>query len=84
VPKISAIERDEAGQLPAFTDLGCYPMFYFDADGDEYCPKCASQGDAEPPIVAGDVYWEGPDSICVGCGARIPSAYGDPDEPDSV
>ena len=76
------IKRDPDGRLPSYAWPGGYPMFYYDRDGDEYCPDCANQDKADPPIVAGDVYWEGPDSICVGCGARIKSAYGDPDNPD--
>lgn len=62
---------------------GGYPIVYYGAaygSYSEYCVDCANQDNAEPPIVDADVYYEGPDIVCYGCGAHIPSAYGDPNE----
>ena len=33
-------------------------------------------------IVSGAVFWEGPPILCDHCGARIESAYGDPENPE--
>lgn len=74
-----AAEREPGTDLPAYAWPGGYPIRYYAEEGDQYCPKCASQDDADPAIVAAEVAWEGPDDFCDGCGAILPTAYGDPD-----
>ena len=60
--------RDENGKFIAVAWPGGYPMHYL------------TKGDTSDPVVAGDVYWEGPNIECEDCGGLIESAYGDPDE----
>lgn len=67
--------------FPAYAWPGGYPITYLSEFGHQYCPKCAAQ-EADPPIVTCEVSWEGPDDHCEGCGAILPTAYGDPDEPE--
>jgi hypothetical protein len=81
-----AIERDDAGRLPAYAWPGGYPMYYVTRDGLTICPQCANATDraTDDPPVAGDVYWEGPSMTCDDQGETIESAYGDPDAPDDT
>jgi hypothetical protein len=68
--------------FPALAWPGGYPITYLSEMGYQYCPTCAAQ-EADPPIVTCEVSWEGPDDHCDGCGAVLPTAYGDPDAPDA-
>lgn len=68
-------EREEDGTYAAYAWPGGYPFYYLAANGTTFCPPCANQEDAEPPIVARDVNWEDPALYCDGCGNRIESAY---------
>lgn len=79
--------RSEYRALPAFTDLGGYPVWYITEHGDCLCADCATlMTDYDPipnsawddPIAAVDVYWEGATYYCDSCGKPIESAYGDP------
>lgn len=79
---IKALREENDGQLPNFTGLGGYPLVYFTADGLVICPDCANETDTSDPVVAVDVYYEGPDVACDDCGKAIKSAYGDPEEED--
>ena len=88
--------RDERGRLPSYAWPGGYPIIYVTTDGEVVCPSCANNdGDSLPfvtdpalsessdgsdVIVAGDVFYEGPDELCCHCGVVIESAYGDPDD----
>jgi hypothetical protein len=76
-------ERDTDGKLPAYAWPGGYTLVYYAEDGSTYCADCASQTDAEPPIVACDTYDEGPALYCDGCNAVLESSYGDPDEEET-
>lgn len=77
--KIEALRMDN-GQLPAFAWPGGYPLYYVAADGDVFCPDCASPIDAgDVPIVDYDANWEDPELFCAGCGGRIESAYAEED-----
>lgn len=67
------------GKLPAYAWPGGYPFYYLSADGRTWCPNCANQNDAEPPITAYDVNYEDTDLLCDGCGARLEAAYVDVD-----
>ena len=79
-------------KLPAYTSMGCYPLVYYTREMKSLCADCATSeyfewlyslgtceeaGAYDPPVHV-DAYFEGPDEICTGCNARIPSAYGDP------
>ena len=75
-----AAMRDDTGKLPAFTSLGGYTMAYYTQDGLTVCAPCANKEDTSDPVIAGDVYWEGPELECDDC--VIESAYGDPDAPN--
>lgn len=88
-PASLASLRMRDGRLPAFTDLGGYPIAYLFADGETCCPACANGGngsdastnpDTEPQwrIISADVHWEGSPLNCSHCGADIESAYGEP------
>jgi hypothetical protein len=72
-------DRDSSGQLPSYAWPGGYQLQYLTADGLTICPSCANQSDTSDPVVAGDVYWEGPEVPCDDCGAMLESAYGDPE-----
>ncbi len=64
-------------KLRAFTDIGCYPMFYA-SKNQVLCPECATVTltDPELPQITGvDVNWEDPALFCDECGERIESAY---------
>lgn len=67
--------RNKDGSLPAFTDLGGYPIFYVSKAGLALCAKCASR-ECDDPVVDADVHWEGEAITCDDCGAEIESAYG--------
>jgi hypothetical protein len=75
----NTIERLE-GQLPVYTSLGFYPLYYLDAKtGDCFCGNCATAeidaGDIDPAQVYVDVNWEDNALYCENCGARIDPAY---------
>lgn len=72
-------ELSESEALPTCVDGG-YPVFYMADDGQTFCPSCASQTNAEPPIVYWQENYEDPDLFCNGCGARILSAYAEVDQ----
>jgi len=73
---------DEDGKLISFTSLGGYPIYYLDTENSILCGTCANEPEQVFKIVAGDVYYEGADLACEGCGNPITSAYGDPAQPD--
>ena len=80
--------RDETGKLPAFSSVGCYPIFYVAVDGGVMCPACSNgengsecgnpevEGDPQWDIAAHDIHWEGEPLTCEHCNADIESAYG--------
>jgi len=71
-------ESTSDGTLPAFAWPGAYQMVYYTEGGLTVCPKCANDPDTSDPVIAGDVYWEGPILVCEDRGELIKSAYGDP------
>lgn len=77
---IKVIVKNEDGSFPAYAWPGGYPIVYYSAEGNVYCPECANQTEAEPEIAFWDIYYEGGPEICNGCGTLIESAYGDPEE----
>lgn len=81
------------GRLPTYAWPGGYPMVYDTRDGMTICPDCANRSTRdrrgrwtveEDPVVQGEIHWEGPPLICDDCGAKIESAYGDPDDERSL
>lgn len=83
-----AAGRRIRGQLPAFTELGAYPLIYFTSGGNTVCASCATatidDGNDNDAVTAVDAYYEGPDLQCDECGCVIQSAYGDPDEGEEL
>lgn len=68
-------------QLPKFTSIGCYPLFYRGKHDAILCADCAPrEGLTE---LDAHVYWEGQPLECDNCGSIIESAYGDPEEENS-
>jgi hypothetical protein len=63
----------ETGQLVEYSHGSL--VFYLSADGQEWCADCANDGDAEPPIIAGQTTGNKDVSpkerICSGCGKII-------------
>ena len=76
----SSLERRPNGALPTYTSVGAYPLLYV-SRGDVLCAACASAETDDPDMIVGP-YWEGPDETCGECNTDIPSAYGDPDNPE--
>ena len=75
--------RDVHGKFLSYTNLGGYPLYYIALPEQRvYCPDCANQEDADPPITDGEVNWEDPDLYCDGCSTRIESAYAEEGEYD--
>lgn len=73
--------------LPAFAWPGGYPLLWITnldrPDCATLCVECAEdarRNDSEVVSLIPDIHWEGPPEFCDGCGAEIPSAYGDPEE----
>lgn len=64
------------GKLRAFTDVGCYPLFYLTRENDVLCASCAND---EGDIVACDANYESR-MYCDECSAEIESAYGVADD----
>lgn len=76
-----------AGCLMHTTDLGGYPLFYMDNEGSTLCPDCAERSDSDPDEMDQfrprhvDANWEDSEMYCDDCGASIPSAYEDEEDP---
>jgi hypothetical protein len=77
------IARDDDGTFSAYAWPGGYPIFHVTVDCDELCAKCANEhGHTNEPkddwqIIGSDINWEDENLLCVHCGERIKSAYGD-------
>jgi hypothetical protein len=65
---MNALPQRDDGLLPSYAWPGGYPLFYLSQDGTVYCAECASQRDAEPPVVTYDINYEDPLLFCEGCG----------------
>lgn len=79
--------KGREGMLERYADGG-YPLYYAVGPSrarmhSAVCPKCASDlfewGLDDDRVVAADVNWEDPDMFC-DCGARIESAYAEPED----
>jgi hypothetical protein len=71
--------RDDDGKLPAYAWPGGYPVVYYTENGLTICALCANETDTSDPVIAGEVYWEGPAIVCDDKGETVESAYGDAD-----
>lgn len=88
--------RADGSYAQASTDLGGYPLIAITGDNSVLCSHCALTDPEAIPlagqrivayanrrrIVAFSAHYEGAPLDCDGCSASIPSAYGDPDEPE--
>jgi hypothetical protein len=70
--------------LPAFTDLGGYPLAYFCEDGEPVCPTCvnaipefATEDDAQWNVSAVGINWEDDFLFCASCHKAMDAAYTD-------
>jgi len=84
MPEIKSFERTSDGKLPAYSWPGGYTLIYLTKGGSWLCADCATKEldtpDGVDPVIAGDIFWEGPDMTCDECSRVIESSYGDPDE----
>lgn len=76
VYEIVGVEPGKA--LPAFSSIGCYPIFYLTERGDILCAACANEDDNgdDDPVTCAGVHWEGEPMQCDDCECEIESAYG--------
>ena len=72
------------GELPTFSSMGSYPLFYLTDTYDVVCPECANtEEDFQESDMLGDnlesvdVNYESECLYCDVCSDRIPSAYGE-------
>jgi hypothetical protein len=65
------------GKLRSCTDVGCYDMFYMNAECEVFCPACANELLDE--ITHAEVNWESL-LYCDECSEQIPASYGVYDE----
>jgi hypothetical protein len=79
---MTELPRNTDGTLASYVWPGGYPVAYYAEDGTTFCPDCANQTDAEPPITAVDANWEDANLYCDGCGQRIESAYAEDETPN--
>ena len=76
---------EESETLPTFAWPGGYPILYYCSDWAAVCAPCADESLAQGrgctwPIIAADVYYEGPTIQCANCNKAIESAHGDPED----
>lgn len=79
---LAELREQHDGRLPIYAWPGGYPLYYMDDNNLVLCPDCANKPEEEysSPITRYDMHLEGPPLECEDCGAKIDSAYGDPDE----
>lgn len=75
---LSALKSGEIKELPYFSYIGLYPLYYITSYGNIICPECANKiiNDDYEDIVNYDVNWEDDSLYCSHCSKRIKSAYG--------
>ncbi len=67
-------------ELPTFSSVGGYPLFYVDAHNNVLCPDCANENDEfSEELTDYDVNYEDPALYCDHCSCRIESAYAEDD-----
>jgi hypothetical protein len=70
------VERCSDGSVPAFSDLGGYPLVYLDREDSTLCADCAGRADGDGERLTVTVHYEGEPETCDECGCEIASAYG--------
>lgn len=79
------------GKARRVSEWGCYPLFYYCADGGALCPACvdenrdeidaaAEYADKQWLVVGVEANYENTELFCDHCNERIESAYADDDE----
>jgi hypothetical protein len=69
--------------LDEFAWPGGYPIAYYSEDGDTFCGRHAwAVIVREDVAMSRDIFYEGPAEWCAEGSHEIPSAYGDPEDPD--
>ena len=77
--------KDSKGNLPKYSSVGCYPLFYLDGENSVLCAECANESEKDSDEidkfkpVACDANWEDPTLFCDNCSERIESAYAEDD-----
>jgi hypothetical protein len=74
--------------LPAFTDMGGYPLAYLCSDGEWLCPDCVRKESARIDdevrnpechdqfrVIGVEPNYEGANMACAHCNAKIDAAY---------
>lgn len=79
VAELAELEKQYPDPLPAYTDLGGYPIIYIANDCETLCGSCAAH---EPTEVTAMVHYEGHSIFCDECNHEIESAYGVPELAD--
>lgn len=67
------------GELPKYSSIGGYPLFYVTRENEILCAKCATEyvnEDSENTLHGYDINYEDEDMYCDG-GCKIESAYGE-------
>ena len=80
--KITKLREYYDGQLPYYTSIGGYPLFYVDKENSALCPTCANElnDSSQFAIVDYDINYEDSNLYCDQCSKQIQSAYGDDDD----
>ena len=87
---VENLERTSDGQLPSATIPGLYPIIYITPEQHILCSDCATKALDDPDEYEDwkpkwyHVYLEGYPEVCAECGVVIESAYGHPDDPESL
>ena len=73
---IPLTRNGEGYNVRRYTDVGCYPLAYFSADGDALCPACVEDDVVNGETVACEaaVIWEG-EHYCAECSRPLETAY---------
>jgi hypothetical protein len=95
LPILTLEQLTSALQQGSYSSIGSYPLFFVTQDGEALSPKAAEENRqlleealnnpdypclAQWRVVAHDVNWEDPALYCSHSGARIPSAYAEPED----
>jgi hypothetical protein len=77
----NALESGEIKELPSFSSIGGYPIYYVSSYNNIYCAECANKmlNDEYEDIVSYDTHMEGESLFCEH-GHEIESAYGMPED----
>lgn len=73
-------------ELPAYTSIGGYPLFYLSSFSKVLCYQCATKlaNDEIEDVVAHAINYEDEDLYCGECGCEIECAYMDKPEGEPI